>query len=432
MSRSIAVGRAVFGALLLLAPASEPLPAQPTPGDTLTLSLTEALSIAVRSSPDLAARSWDPVAARGDAREAAAFPYNPELVFESRSPSAGFSARYEAEVGVQIEVAGQRGLRTRAAREGVLSADSRFRDVGRRLLAEVARAYHALVAAEQRAALFAAIEDTNERLATAVQRQRSEGEVSLLEANLVAVEAARARARALEQRSARTTASLELARLLGIDPRTEVRTAGPEAVPGRGTVPSSLDDAIRQALSGRPDLASRERDVEQARQEERLARRERLPNLRLAALATKEEPLIDPRFGVAIGLEIPLLNRNQGVTTRRAAELAASRAGLRATERTVRIEVEDAFRRHAAAGDEVALLESELLDPSRESLRLLDRAYQEGKVDLASLLLVRNQLLDAGLAYWDAWERRERARTDLRSATGDILEGFTFTPGTNP
>lgn len=333
-------------------------------------------------------------------------------------------------MGIELEIAGQRGLRIDAAEEAVQAADSRFSDAGRLTLAEVGRAYHRLVAAEQRLALLAAIEESNERLAAAVRTQLAEGEVSLLEANLVAVEAARARARAVEQRAARTSAALELGRLLGVDPRTEIRTVGPAAQPER-EAPASLDEALGRARADRPDLRSNEQELERARQDERLARRERLPNLRLAALLTREDPLVDPRLGVAVGLELPLFNRNQGATARRTAELSGARAELRATEARVRMEVQEAHRRYQAVADEVELLEAELLGPSRENQRLLDIAYREGKIDLASLLLVRNQLLDAELGYWDAWERRERALTDLQSATGTILDGLTFTPGMN-
>lgn len=430
MSSYILLGRVAFSALALLALWGKHSSAQTVPSDTLTVSLPQAVAIAIESSPDLAARSWDPITARGDARGASAFPFNPELLFESRSPSDGLGQRYEAELGIQLEVAGQRGLRIDAAGEAVQAADSRFREAGRLVLADVGRAYHRLVAAEQRLALLAAIEESNERLSRAVRTQLAEGEVSLLEANLVAVEAARARARAVAQQAARTSAALELGRLLGVDSRTELRTVGPADQPER-EAPASLDEALGRARADRPDLRSNEQELERARQDERLARRERLPNLRLAALLTREDPLVDARLGVAVGIELPLFNRNQGATARRSAELSGARAALRATEARVRIEVEEAYRRYQAVADEVELLEAELLGPSRENQRLLDIAYREGKIDLASLLLVRNQLLDAELGYWDAWERRERALTDLQSATGTILDGLTFTLGMN-
>jgi cobalt-zinc-cadmium efflux system outer membrane protein len=128
-------------------------------------------------------------------------------------------------------------------------------------------------------------------------------------------------------------------------------------------------------------------------------------------------------------MELPLFNRNQGQSDRRRAEIAELEQLRRATELRIRIEVEDALRTYQSVQREVEILESELLEPIRENQGLLEIAYREGKFDLATLLLLRNQLLDAELSYWDAWERRERARTDLESATGEILRGVTFVTG---
>ncbi len=403
----------------------------PTTGDTLVVSLEEARTLAVRANPELLAASWRPAAARGDIRSARTLQFNPEAGFEARSPSGGFASRFEAELGLEIEVAGQRGLRIGATESSYLAARSGFEDDGRRVLAEVGRAYHSLVAAEQRLSLAEEVERLSAQLLVAVGTQLREGEVSVLEANLARVEGARARAGALEARSARTTAALELGRLVALDPSVPLRTIGVSAVPAAPETESSAEERIVRAFSGRPDLRALEHNVESARQEERLARRESLPNLRVAGLATREDPFQDPRFGLAIGVEFPLFNRNQGLAGRRRAEIAEVEQLRRATELRVRIEVEDAMRVYTSAQREVEILETEMLGPIRENQGLLEIAYREGKIDLANLLLLRNQLLDAELSYWAAWERREWARTDLQSATGDILQGVDFIEGSD-
>jgi cobalt-zinc-cadmium efflux system outer membrane protein len=98
-------------------------------------------------------------------------------------------------------------------------------------------------------------------------------------------------------------------------------------------------------------------------------------------------------------------------------------------ELRVRTEVEAALARYESAQEAVSILETELLGPIRENHSLLQVAYTEGLIDIATLLLLRNQLLDAELDYWDAWERREQARTELASATGRILEGVSLNFG---
>lgn len=404
---------------------------QGQPREELVLSLEEARLMAAEANPELLAAMWQPVAVRGDLRAARAFPFNPDASFESRSPGDGMASRFEAELGLEIELGGQRGLRSRAGEASLSAAQRRVDDAGRKILAEVSIAYQGLVAAEERVALVEAINSLNAQLRSAVLTQLAEGEVSELEANLASIEAARAQARFFEATSAREVAARELAQLLGRPPTLSIRTTGPLETTARTDSGESLQDYLDLALSNRPDLRALEHDVERARQAERLVRRGVVPNLRVAGLATREDPLTDPRLGVAFGVSLPLFNRNQGEADRRRAEIAEVEQLRRAAELRVRTEVENAVLLLESARRETALLEAELLEPIRENQRLLDTAYREGKVDLANLLLLRNQLLDAELSYWDAWQRRERARTDLESATGAILDGITITNGSD-
>jgi len=379
--------------------------------------------MAVRANPELIALSWRPTAAQGDVRSARTLAFNPHVSFEARSPGSGFASRYEAELGLELEVAGQRGLRVDASEAGYDAASERFRDDARLTLRDVEHAYFRLAAAEERQSLADEVSALNAQLQDAVAAQLAEGEVSLLEANLAGIEAARARARALEAGSGRATAARVLARLLGLAGDAPIRTNGVTTAL-RSSVGRTAERApVEQALAARPDLLAAESDVERARQEARLVRREALPNLRIAALATREDPLIEPRLGVSVGVVLPVFDRNQGLSQRRRAEVAEVEEARRATELRVRVEVEDALQTYAAAEREVELLEAEVLGPIHESQGLLDIAYREGKIDLANLLLLRNQLLDAELSYWAAWERREIARTDVAAATGEILEG---------
>jgi cobalt-zinc-cadmium efflux system outer membrane protein len=395
----------------------------------MVVSLAEARTLAAGGNPELRAASWRPAAARGDLRSAGTLSFNPDIAFEARSPGTGLASRYEAQLGLELEVAGQRGLRVGASEAFYAATRSRFEDEGRNVLADVERAYHRLVSAEQRLALAQEIDALSARLQAAVGIELAEGEVSVLEANLASIESARARARALEAGGARTAAASELGRLVGLDPAVAIRTAGVPAGVGVGPPTAALDELLATALAERPDLRALEREMEGARQEERLARRASLPNLRVAALATREDPLLDPRFGVAVGIELPLFNRNQGLTLRRRAEISEVAASRRALELRVRTDVENALLTYTTAEREVEILDVEMLGPIRQNQSLLEVAYREGKIDLASLLLLRNQLLDAELSYWAAWERREIARTDLESATGEILRGVDFIEG---
>jgi len=397
--------------------------------DTLVLSLQDARAMATTSNSELLAAAQRVRAAGGDVRASRVPRFNPEATFESHSPGAGFGSRYEAALGIEVELAGQQGARSRTADAGYAASARRFEDDARRVLTDVSLAYAALAAAERRLILVEQIGSLNADLNAAVRTQLAEGEVSALEANLAAIETARARASVLEARSDRSAASLALARILGMDELEPIRTAGAEEVEALAVSRSDLDALVQAALLARPDLRAVENEVERTRHRVSLTRRETLPNLRIAALATRDDPVADTRFGIGLGLSLPLFNRGQGVVDRSRAELSEVEHTRAAVELRVRTEVEAALTRYESAQEAVSILETELLGPIRENHSLLEVAYTEGLIDIATLLLLRNQLLDAELDYWDAWERREQARTQLESATGRILEGVILNFG---
>lgn len=327
---------------------------------------------------------------------------------------------YEAFLGLEVEWAGQRGLRTRAAEIGLDRADASVGDAARRTLAEVSEAFYATLAAERRLSVVQQILEQSQRLLEATRTQARAGEISTLEASLAETEAGRARARVLAVQREVTGARLELQRLTGLGPDQPVRVDTAElAIPD----PTALeaDSLLEQALARRPDLLERTRGAEQARALTRLARREALPNLRVGALATRDGIDGKPGIGLGVSLPIPLWNRNQGTVAERSAEAEQADQSRRATELAVRTEVKNAHLAYQAAHEESQIYEREVLRPARDNQERLETAYRAGKLDLPALLLLRNQLLDAELGYWDAWLAAHRAWVTLQAATAALL-----------
>ena len=75
----------------------------------------------------------------------------------------------------------------------------------------------------------------------------------------------------------------------------------------------------------------------------------------------------------------------------------------------------------SVGGAEVDVLERTVLAPARENRRLLEVAYRAGKVGLPVLLLIRNQVIDAELEYWDAWLSEREARVTISEVTAKAL-----------
>lgn len=430
MHRASTLGAMLCG-LLVSAPIGGQAPERPSgpASDTTTavpLTLDEARRLALRGNPHYLAVTQRLAEAEADVRTASTYPWNPELDLEGPgSLSQGSLGRYEARLSQEVEWAGQMGLRTQAAEFGSTSVDGEVRDAARGLLHRVEVAFANLIAARSRQALAAEITTLAERLRNAVRVQLAEGEVSVLQANLVEIESGRARARVLEEGRRVRTAEIELVSLLGLPLGTGIDPADPEA--GWPPEPGQLSEAdlLDEALARRPDVTAAAAQVDRSRALDRLAVRAALPNLSLQGIAERDAPGTDPRWGLGLSVSVPLFDRNQGLRDRRGAELRASSLRHEGTVLRVEADVRDALQSYRTATEELRIYESAVLEPATRNQELLESAYTEGKLNLEALLLLRNQLLDAELGYWAAWTRQREAWAALRSATGANLEDAT-------
>jgi cobalt-zinc-cadmium efflux system outer membrane protein len=407
--------------------------------DILSITLSEAQRQVLSRSPELLAERREIEIARGQLTQARVLAPNPEL--DLRAPggwSNGAIDEFEISLSQELEVAGQRRQRIRAADFGLSRSEATVDDAIRRTLADASHAFFEALAAQERLTVVTELDSLNRRLVEVTRIQTREGEISVMDANLAEIEAGRARARRLAAEREALAARLELKRLIGIPPGQEIRLV---AGPGDLAEPADLnpDVLLSLALSRRPDLAAWSRAMEEADARATLARREAIPSPRVGVFIEREErhPAVggtpdprtglgSPRVGVGVSLPIPLFQRNQGIVAENRARSEQARYHREATELAIRAEVMAALDAYRSAGEEIRVLEEEALLPARENQRLLDVAFQEGRIALPTLLLLRNQLLDAELSYWDAWLAAHRALVDLQSATATL--GANTTP----
>lgn len=423
-----------------LVPASAQVSPGAARGDTLTLTLIDVQRLAIRQNPSLLATRQETAIAEGAVRQARVIQFNPELALQSIGSSVGGSGRpFELALTQEFELAGQRGLRIGAARIGRDRASAVVQDAGRLTLGAASTSFYRALAGARRLAVARDALALTERLMAAVRTQLAEGEVSTMEANLAEIEAGRGRARVLTAQREETSASLDLKQLLGLGPDTPIRlvadTTGPAVVPDRGVVPAPAlaeDSLVALAFARRPDLAASTAAVREFETLTALARRSAFPNLRLGAAVERGVSGDSPEIGPAIGLSIPLFNRNQGLVDQRRALTAQALLERHALELGIRSDVAEAVRAYRMASEEAAIYETSVVRPARENIALLEIAYREGKIDLPTLLLLRNQLLDAELGYWDAWLVQREALVRLEAATGALTPPADPSPTSSP
>lgn len=407
----------LWGAGALLGTATTPTAAVSQTGDRdgravpdsalLRLTPSEARALAQRQNPDWIAARQLPVIARGELQQAQTIRFNPDLsLIGGKDPQVTLTE--------EIEWAGQRGLRTTAARSGLTRAGLETAEVGRQTMADVTIAFYRALAASGRRQVVEQLVVLTERLIGAVRIQLKEGEISVLDANLGEIENGRVRARALGARRDAAAAELELKRMLGLAPNVALRLTDDS----NAAVAINLDEdsLVAVAFRQRPDLGATAAEAEQARTLSALARREALPNVRVGGVV---DPAAGKRgIGLALGASLPVFNRNRGTIAARETEARAAELRRIATRARVRSEVATAIASYRTATEELRLYSETVLEPGRTNASLLNEAYRAGKIPLPTLLLLRNQLLDAEFGYWDAWLIQREMRARLAAATG--------------
>ena len=394
----------------------------PTPlegQDTILLTRQEARALAVESGPRFQAVRAMGDAARGDARTDRVYPFNPTA--EVKGPEVfdpGGYGDYEAVFSQEFEWAGQWLVRRSAAGKSIEAASHDEADALRSLLLEVDIAFYDLSAATERARAADEGAELARRLRETVQAQLREGQVSALEMNLASIEASRAEAQALANRNDLVRAQQAFRDLLGLgagDP-VEVAEATAEVLRMDVSNPAAL---VQTALSLRPDVRAARAREEEAGKRNRLASLDALPNVNVGAVMDRAGQDQDRTMGLRISLPIPLWNRNQGNREKARAEENLRRAERRDVELRAESEVRTFLDGYRLATQELSLFTTGVLEPARENRVLLQQAFEAGRYDLPTTLLLQTQLVGAELAYWDAWKRQRQAGAELEAAIGD-------------
>jgi outer membrane protein TolC len=169
----------------------------------------------------------------------------------------------------------------------------------------------------------------------------------------------------------------------------------------------------------RPGLSAAREEYEQAEQTLRLAYIQRIPWFRFGPVYERDVETDSGginKFGLSLGLELPLANLNQGEIARLEAARDKLREGFTAKIHAARAEVheaEQALRTHERL---VRLFQDVIRPALDENAELTDAALALGDVNVlqfvtaqAKVLKGRRDLIEAHLDYWKAVFDLERA-----------------------
>ena len=222
----------------------------------------------------------------------------------------------------------------------------------------------------------------------------------------------------------RDRAQLDLNRLLGLPPRAAYRLQGADAVLAFKSLtlePERLEDL---AFAKRPDLAAARFEYERAEQDLRLACIQRIPWVHFGPAysrdGSKGEDPID-KFGLSVGFEIPIANRNEGEIAKLCAARDKQREEFMAKVFGARAEIHESLQAASAQERLVRLFEESVEPALAESEKSLQIGIEEKELDLLRYLATQEKALEGRRAHVESLEKYWAAVFALERAVGARL-----------
>jgi cobalt-zinc-cadmium efflux system outer membrane protein len=391
-----------------------------------TLSLEEAVDLALRNNPDVLQAQREIEAATGRVLQAGRIP-NPELsvTFNEVPTNFNFGDAGEKDVGLlqPIDFPGKRGSRVDVAEHGKSIAEFSLSRIKAIVSAKVKRAYYqSLLAGEVVSNLDFTITLLSDFLKTVTERYQA-GASKYLDVIRAKVEVTRLRNDLVEAKREQQTRLGELNLLLGRSGNTPVvlsdsLTYQPLGIP--------QDSAVELYANQSNFLKIVEREAQRSQSVLNLARTSYLPDFSLGVALQKRPGQISPDnrsgsssyLGFQIGASVPLWfwQAPKGEVQEAEALLDISNIRISAARLRVRQSILSAFRSASVAQEQLQVFDTSLLRDVEDELRAGISAYQNNQVDALNLFDIYRTFRATKIEYSRALYNLLAAKAELEAS----------------
>jgi len=387
-----------------------------------SIDIGTALALARESSPLLEAARARLGEAQGDVTTAGLLLVeNPEVDFEAGrrflSQGGGTETDFAASLSQRFETGGQRRHRIARAEANYSAAQATAADVGRVVSHAVAAAFFEALTAGDRTAVAAQNAELAENLYEIADSRVKGGAAAPLELHGARIRLAEARRRFLQAQLSRREAEIQLARVIGIAPPHRFSLVG--ELPRAATLPT-LDELLQEALAKHPRVQAAQSEVDSSRSSSRsaveLADAEAWPDISLGVGYKRDSG--DDVVGGRVTVPLPLFDRKQGERARARARARRAVAEQRSRRLEVESDVRRSFARYEIALEAVREYDAAVLRAQEESLQLMQKMFEAGKIQYVEVVLLQRELLEGRLGYLDARLNLARSEVSTRAASG--------------
>jgi len=403
-----------------------------------TLTLQQAIDLAVRQNPDVIIARLDEQKAQENVRSAGDA-FSPKIIVGSGlAYTVGFPMSVEGSApsvfqarAIQSLYNKPRSYEVAAAKENARGASidtaARREEIAHRTALLYLNARRAARGVEASRQLIA----TSENLAGTVEARVSEGRELPIEARRAALRLAQAKQKLGDFEAIRDQTEAALAVVLGFGPDDRVRTTTDEPITSV-ELPADEAASVSAALSNSKEVQRLESAMQAKGLDARAARAARLPQIDLIAqygLFAKYNNYEEyfqkfERNNAQLGASISIpIFPGRGVQARAAQadiEINRLRAQTNAVRDRITLDTRKAWQdiRRAESSRELAKLDLEI---TREQVSVLLAQSQEGRASVKQVEEARALETEKWLALYDALHAVERAQIDLLRQTGTII-----------
>lgn len=404
---SIGCRTAVYLLAMAVATAALAAPAAPP-----TLTLDDAIRVALAGHPALRASAQEVAGAQAAVQGAKALP-SPEVLVTP----AGTVDDSQLSLLQSLELNGQRSARTAAARARVSSAEAQREAARQEVVFGVRTAFYDALAAQQERDVAAQAVQLLQKTHEAAQKSFEAGDVPQSHVIRTRVELARAQQdlRLAEGEAAARRAALNAA--MGRNATTPLALQG--ELP-RPKTPPDAESARATAERQRPELTAIQAEVRAREAETQLARATQRPDVVLEA---KRARLTRNGGSIGVGLTLPFLDWGRRRAEVRQAEAAyqALQARLEQQRNHVALEVEEALARLQASAQVAQSYETGVLAGAERLAEMTQTGYQEGALTYLEVIDAQRVLVEARRGAIRARSAYANARAALDRAVGNPI-----------
>jgi cobalt-zinc-cadmium efflux system outer membrane protein len=397
---------------LAVAPELVPQPPVPTPAASSgqPLTLAELQQLAVTHNPAMGRAHAEVEAARGRWVQVG-LRKNPTVGYQGTDIGEGGSAgKHGGFVTQEFVTANKRHIAREVVQREIYQRQQELEVIRRRVLGDVQARYLETAFAQRQLELLSELVELAENEVQLMERLRTAQEVSTLEVLAIQRMRDRVKLRMQQGEFRLATAWRKLAAVVAVPGLARTMLAAP-SLPH--TVSPEWDAVLERLLSESPQMAAAVAARQRAQWQLQLAHARRRPNYEVTAGVQNDTLVQETLANVAVGVPLPLFNRNQGAICEAEADVAAADNDIDRVRLKLQHRLAITYGAWLDAHRQVEYFDKHILPNLEQSSKLVERAFQQKQLDFLTVVRTQRELIRTRLDHLDAQEQVHAALAAL-------------------